>query len=95
MIEHCPMEVKSRGRLYTTERQRRQLGVADDFHGKTVSVGVIVVDREPSWGTRGEYATFQATFGSDGEITIPAEVRSILSLSYDDTVRVTFGVQNN
>lgn len=89
MIESAPMEVGTRGRLYTNTRQRRQLGL--DGYGQGTSVQVLVesVDRSPDWGVHVESAAFDATLGAYGEVHVPVDARDTLDLDAGDAVRVS------
>lgn len=94
MIEDTPKEVGSRGRLYTNERDRRELGIDESNvvgkYGKDtpVTVKVAVVDRGPSWGKKAKTVVFQTELGSYGEITIPKDVRDFLGVEEGDHVRL-------
>jgi len=89
MLEHVPATVRTRGRIWTTERQRRECDLDGDGHGTPVSVGLVVVDRSPSWGSAGKSATFEQTLGVDGVIRVPKPVRTYLDLGVGDDVRLT------
>lgn len=89
-IQHEPFTVYSRGRLYTTERQRRRLGVSRG-EGR-LRVGIVTTenaDGECRIGSYGRFGTFVAPILDYGEITIPAEMKAHLQLREGDTVRVT------
>lgn len=83
------MDVQSRGRLYTSQRQRERLGIEGYGHGVSVSVGLLTVERDCEWGTYGQLVTFQQELGTYGEIRVPVSVRDKLNLSVGDTCRVT------
>jgi len=85
------MEVQSGYRLYTSQRQRREIGIETTYGYLTpVVVGVVKADRSPEWeGIVGQYATFRQTLGSDGEIRLPIDVRRALDISQGDSLRVS------
>ena len=91
MIERVPVTVGSRGRIYTSERQRRRIEVDDTPYGRgtEVEVGVTVTDTSPEWGTLGKMGTFATEIGYYGEIRVPQEVRSILGLAEGDDCLLT------
>lgn len=91
MIDHEPMTVCSRGRLYTTADQRRRLDIEGRGHGRRVAVAILTVDRGGQWGVATSGARFGATLGSDGELTIPHEARTHLDIEAGDDVRVSLG----
>jgi hypothetical protein len=92
MIEREPLEVGTRGRIYTTTELRECLGVEGYGHGTDVRVEVLSVDRSPEWGVHGESAVFVDVLGSYGELRVPAVVRDTLGLEVGDGVRVTVEV---
>jgi len=84
------MTIQSRGRLYTTRRQRDRLDIESHYgYGVDLRVGVVSVDRTPSWGTYSETATFTATLGTYGGFRIPSAVQRELNVSKGDDVRVS------
>lgn len=91
MLDDVPITVCSRGRLYTDERQRREIATVDERHGwgTPVAVGVTVVDRSPEWGSTAQMATFETQLGYYGSVRIPAGARDVLGIERGDTVRVT------
>jgi len=91
MLEHAPMTVQSGYRLYTSQRQRREIGIETTYGYLTpVSVGIVTRERETEWdGSTGRYATFRQTLGTDGEIRIPLDVRRALDISQGDSLRVS------
>jgi hypothetical protein len=91
MIEDTPKEIGSRGRLYTNERDRRELnahGFDEYGYGCPVTVKVAVVDRGPSWGTKAKTVVFQTELGSYGEVTVPKGARDFLGVEEGDHVRL-------
>jgi len=92
MIENVPMEVRSRCRLYTSQRQRNLLNIDGYGHGTDVHVGLTQVDRSPDWGHHVESVTFDATLGVYGEIRVPEGPRERLDLDVGDAVRASIAV---
>ena len=90
-ISNEPMAVHSRGRLYTSRRQRAALGCDDTEQGRgtEVAVKIDVVDRDTDWGIHINTAVFEAAIVTDGAIRIPADARERLGVQQGDTVRVT------
>lgn len=90
-IEQVPMTVQSRGRLYTSERQRRELSITDGYgRGVEVEVGLVSVERDPPWdGIYTQGAAFETALAYYGELYIPETVIERLDLSVGDSVRVT------
>jgi hypothetical protein len=88
MIQNEPMEVRSRGRLYTSARQRRRLDVAanDDV---CLQVLVRTVDRSPDWGLYSQRAVFEASLRTYGVVAIPDDVQERLGVQEGDHVRVS------
>jgi len=86
-----PMEVRSRGRLYTSERQRRRLDVTANS-GQDFQVIVRTVDRSPEWGLYAQHTSFEATMRTYGVLAIPDAVQDRLGVSEGDHVRVSMGV---
>jgi len=89
-----PMTVQSRHRLYTTERQRSQLG-CDGLYGRgtPVAVGIVAVERDVPWsGTVAQSATFQTELGYYGEIQIRSAVARAIGVTEGDGLRVTVRV---
>ena len=86
-----PMAVQSRYRLYTTERQRSQLGCEGLYgRGTPVAVGIVAVERDVPWsGTVAQSATFQTDLGYYGEIQIPSDVACAVGVTEGDSLRVT------
>lgn len=91
MIERVPKTVSSRGRVYTSERQRRHIDVNDSPYGRgtDVEVGLVVTDTSPDWGTLGHMATYEDELGYYGEVRIPQDVRSTLGLAEGDDCLLT------
>ena len=89
-----PMTVQSRHRLYTTERQRSQLGCEGLYgRGTPVAVGIVDVELDVPWsGTVAQSATFQTELGYYGEIQIPSAVARALNVTEGDGLRVTVRV---
>jgi len=91
MLDRVPETLQSRGRIYTSERQRRKIDATDKPYGRgtPIDVGVIVTDKSPEWGSLGTMATFDTELGYYGEITIPQEVRQSLGLAEGDNCLLT------
>jgi len=91
MLERVPETLQSRGRIYTSERQRRRLNATDTPYGRgtNVDVGVIVSDRSPEWGSLGKMATYSDELGYYGEIAVPKVVRRELGLAEGDDCLLT------
>lgn len=92
-ISHEPMEVQSRFRLYTTERQRHRLGTVNPAdRSYRVAVGIVAVQQAAEHsrvGQYGHFGTFTAPMQRDGEVTIPIEVVQTLGLERGQQVRVS------
>lgn len=95
MIERVPVTIESRGRVYTSERQRRRIEVNDKPYGRNtdIEVGIVVTDTAPEWGTIGHMATFETEIGYYGEIQVPQGVRSTLGLAEGDDCLLTVVAQ--
>jgi hypothetical protein len=92
MIEEAPMEVGTRGRVYTSRRERRQLELNDEEYGRhtPVVVTVVSVDRDPQWdGVYAQSAKFHTELGYYGSMTIPASIRRTVGIVEEDHVRLT------
>lgn len=95
MLTHEAMAVESRGRCYTTEAQRRRLGIDGARHGYGTELAAGICT-PPTWvedggrGARlGYYAETSVVLGQYGEFTIPIGVRRHLGVSYGDVVLAT------
>lgn len=89
MLKHIPLTVRSRGRLYTTARHRREIDVTASENPR-VGVRVERVDRDVPWdGYCTQLGQFQATMTSDGAVTIPKGLRERFAIEEGETLRVS------
>lgn len=96
MIQHEPVEIQSRHRIYTTRSQRRRLGIQGKGRGTKLDVG-LVTQRRASPGEScdgqchqyGRYATTTVWLLRDGEFRVPKAVRSYLGIDPGDIVLLT------
>jgi len=90
MIQNEPMEVGTRGRLYTSVRHRRRMDVTANSN-VDLQVKVRVLDRDPDWGLTSKTVVFEATMRTYGVVAIPDEARDFLGVETGDHVRVSMG----
>lgn len=90
-LDRVSKTVGTRGRLYTTERERSDLDVDGGEYGwgASVLVEVMAVDRSPDWGVRATSVVFEGSLGQYGEVRLPAEARRELGVDAGDVVRVS------
>jgi len=91
MFQNVPAQIQSRGRIYTTKRQRRELQLNEQPYGRgtPILVGIVVLDRSADWGVYGQSGTFTTNLGYYGEIHSPCGLRDQLGLDGGDHVRLT------
>jgi len=90
VVNH-PMEIRQRYRLYTSNRQRRRLGIDTDDYGVGTDVRVKLQDvhRDTEWGSPyRQETTFETTLRTYGVIGIPPAVVETMGLTVGSTLRV-------
>ncbi len=89
MLKTIPLTVRSRGRLYTTDRHRREIDVTATENPSLV-VCVERIKRDVQWdGYCTQAGTFTATMTSDGAVTIPKGLRERFAIEEGETLRVS------
>ena len=90
VVNH-PMEIRQRYRFYTSNRQRKRLGIDTDDYGLGTEVRVKLQDvhRDTEWGYAYRQETmFKTTLRTYGVIGIPPSVVETMGLTVGSTLRV-------
>jgi len=85
VTEPTPLEVRSRGRIYTRRHQRDRLGVDGYGEGTEVAVAVTSTETNTDYQIRIS-GVFEATLGRDGQVVVPKPIRERLDVGYGDLV---------
>lgn len=99
MLEHEPVRIATRGRIYTSQECRRRLDLDGKGVGTRLRLGLVHEESRTASSPDGQldqcgrYATTTVWIQPRGVFTVPVDVRDYLDIEAGDVVRMTARVQ--